>query len=423
MSFALGLSLRVPGLGLGRGNVSYQPYKQKVLDQFATNMIAYWPMDETTGAAAVDSSGNSRNAAYTGVTLANADFVSDGKAPYLDGATSYISFYSASLATAFNGAEGTLAGWFKIAAAEWVDNTNKQLFAIYINDNNRIIVYKGSSNTRIPANYVAGGVNKSVQWLPLLGPTSWFHYAMTWSKSGEIVKSYINGHCVAQATTLGDWAGSPGTNQTLIGAFNKTPTYPFLGYAAHSGLWSAALTGDQLKTMANLAVNRLAVTIIGDSIPADNAIPSWAHQLGTSNDGNSYTLFNLGVSGHSIMANMDADVVLAAIQDADIIILTLGTNDNNAGDMTALQAEVEENIIELKASNTNATIYYMNVLPRSTDKALIRGAIAAACTAQSITCWDTTGWIDPTIGVDTSDGLHPNAAGHAKILAQVQARL
>ena len=48
--------------------------------------------------------------------------------------------------------------------------------------------------------------------------------------------------------------------------------------------------------------------------------------------------------------------------------------------------------------------------------------VAAACTAQGVTCWDTytSTWID---AADTIDGLHPNDADHAKILTQVLALL
>jgi lysophospholipase L1-like esterase len=139
---------------------------------------------------------------------------------------------------------------------------------------------------------------------------------------------------------------------------------------------------------------------------------------------------NNAVGGHTIIANMDAQVAATADDAADIIIIGLGTNDNNAGDMGALQAECEENIAELKASNADATIYWMNVLPRWTDvgggtpvdKSNIRTAIAAACTAQSVTCWDT--FTDPWITAgQTSDGVHPTAAGHAAILARVLALL
>ena len=120
----------------------------------------------------------------------------------------------------------------------------------------------------------------------------------------------------------------------------------------------------------------------------------------------------------------------SASDDASIIIIHMGTNDDNAGDMTALQAMVETNLASLKVTNPDATIYYMNVLPRWTDtgggteqdKSNIRAAIAAACAAQSITCWDTR--TDPWItAADTTDGLHPNAAGNVKIADRVYALL
>lgn len=130
------------------------------------------------------------------------------------------------------------------------------------------------------------------------------------------------------------------------------------------------------------------------------------------------------------MNDLDTQAAAAAGDNATKIIIALGTNDNNAGDMEALQAKVESNIIALKASNPNATIYYMNVLPRWTDntgatpvdKSNIRTAIAAACTAQGVTCWDTlsTPWIT---AAQTSDGLHPIAAGSQAIATQILARL
>jgi len=174
------------------------------------------------------------------------------------------------------------------------------------------------------------------------------------------------------------------------------------------------------------------LTIIGDSI--SNEATEWPYYLQDL-----YPILyidNYAEGGATIItdgdadADMDAQVVSAASDNADIIIIALGTNDDNAGNMATLQAEFEENIAELKTSNTNATIYVMNLLKRwvnntdgaEVDKSNIRTAIAAACTAQAVTCWDTytTSWIAQS---ETTDGLHPDATGHAKIAAAVLARL
>lgn len=128
------------------------------------------------------------------------------------------------------------------------------------------------------------------------------------------------------------------------------------------------------------------------------------------------------------MANMDAQTVQAVGDTPNTVIIELGRNDDLMGDMAALQAEVEENLIELKAGAPLRQIYFMNVLPTWTaggvpiDFTVIRNAISAACVAQSVTCWDTytVPWID---FADTTDGTHPTAAGHAKIATQVLARL
>jgi lysophospholipase L1-like esterase len=125
---------------------------------------------------------------------------------------------------------------------------------------------------------------------------------------------------------------------------------------------------------------------------------------------------------------MDAQTLASANDDADIIVIALGSNDNNDGNMETLQAEYEENIEELRTLNSRATIYAMNVLPRWTDssgevevdKSNIRTAIAAACAAQGVTCWNAYTWI--TAG-QTSDGVHPTAEGSAAIAAQVLVRL
>lgn len=206
-----------------------------------------------------------------------------------------------------------------------------------------------------------------------------------------------------------------GTDQTISGL--NTPSV--CTFDASTGL-------DLCSRFTYFLNNSLPnISIIGDSI--EDGAGTWVYYPITSYWAN---IKDHAVSGQSIISNMDAQVVAAASDNASIIILALGTNDNNAGDMAALQAEVEENIIELKGTNPGARIYYFNVLPKwtdalggtSVDKSNIRTAIAAACTAQSITCWDTytTPWIT---AADTSDGTHPNASGKAKIVAQVLARL
>lgn len=198
-------------------------------------------------------------------------------------------------------------------------------------------------------------------------------------------------------------------------------------------LWS--LGYGEVGVLRIAGVSQRIMTFIGDSITIGtptNPVPSrgYAYTLCYEYNGGRTTMLNHAASGNTIISNMDAQVAAAAGDYADVVIMALGTNDDNAGDMAALRAEVEENIAEIKASNGGANIYYMNVLPRWTNsgggtvvaKNNIRTAISAACTAQSIICWDTftTPWIT---AADTRDGTHPNDFGIAKISAEIISRL
>jgi lysophospholipase L1-like esterase len=118
---------------------------------------------------------------------------------------------------------------------------------------------------------------------------------------------------------------------------------------------------------------------------------------------------------------MDEQTVEAASDNADIIIILLGTN----GDTYDVQAEYTENLQELQTSNPNAVIYGVGIIPRDdggdNGRSIKNPRIAAACAAAGVTYWDTDGWIVPA--TDTTDGLHPTEAGQIKIANEMLARL
>ncbi len=171
--------------------------------------------------------------------------------------------------------------------------------------------------------------------------------------------------------------------------------------------------------------------VLGDSISA--ATGSWAYSV-CSDYNWTADLTNLAVSGAHIMndyaENLTNQVAAAANVDATKIFIALGTNDNNAGDMSAMQTLLETQLAVLKADHPNAEIYYLNVLPRWTstsgetpvDKSHIRATILAACSNVGIPVWDTfeMPWLMPG---QSTDGLHPNTAGHVTIALEVLTRL
>jgi lysophospholipase L1-like esterase len=282
------------------------------------------------------------------------------------------------------------------------------------------------SNAAIDFQYFAGGVQKTLRYTVSTTTAQWLCLILSWSKSGDAMKVYVNGtKALATGTGLGTFAGLLHATYTRIGSLDTASGF-MKGNLAHCILGNRPITdAEALIISRNFGTSK--ISILGDSI--SSADGSYAYYAVAGYPTIS-TIINHAVGGHTIIDNMDAQTLAAANDGAYKIIIQLGTNDNNAGDMTALQAKAEAKIVELKASNPAATIYWMNVLPRWTntgggtvvDKSNIRTAIAAACTAQSVTCWDTfsTPWIT---AAQTADGLHPNTAGHVAIAAQVLARL
>jgi lysophospholipase L1-like esterase len=223
---------------------------------------------------------------------------------------------------------------------------------------------------------------------------------------------------------------------SMYAHINGTTLYLYYGSTLLDTVtFDASITNNKYNGLFSLAPNPVfyslsviehktyKLSFIGDSITAD-VTTGWQNWLVNMYPGLN-TITNHAVGGSVIIhdgvhTDIDDQITATASDDADIIIIELGTNDNEGGNMTTLQLKVESSIVDLKASNARAQIFYMNVLPRWTnsggetvvDKHLTRAAIATACAAQGITCWDTSSWIT---SIDTSDGLHPTAAGYIKV--------
>jgi len=115
--------------------------------------------------------------------------------------------------------EGTVEFWFKANSDFWEDGSDDFLFVVYVDANNRIRIFNRDAND-LRFQYGAGGVDKSVTrdesdaW-----GTEWHHLAMTWSKTADEFKAYIDGvQTIPTRNGLGVWAGTPtgifiGSNQ------------------------------------------------------------------------------------------------------------------------------------------------------------------------------------------------------------------
>lgn len=398
-------------------------YYQRAKNLFGANLIGHWQFRETSGTAAKEANGGT-SGAYGGANqpaLAAAQAPTGHPCPVYS-APGYITLPLSTI----QGVEGGFSFFINPAAAAWTDAASHKVFSWLADANNVILVNLSNSSLAFSTKF--GGVTKSVT-PQLFTRSSWINVLVTWSKSKDRIDGYYNAGPILAGTGIGNWAGTVATTY-----FNYAAPYNLNGGYSDFIALNRYIEYSEVKQLCDWGSGIERLAILGDSISGGAASNNWTTQVAAGYTGSSLGLCHHGASGAKVMPNagndMDTQTTAAVNDDARKIIIELGTNDDDAGDMAALQAEYAENLAELKGSNPRATIYAVNVLPRWTDntgatavdKSHIRAAIAAACTAQGVTCWDTftTPWI--TAG-DTSDGLHPVASGHTKIANEILARL
>ena len=153
----------------------------------------------------------------------------------------------------FLGDEGTLLAWAKVSGVGvWTDGTQNNIAAFVVDGSNYLAIYKSTGNNAVTYAYNAGGT-----WDPgakgSLTTTDWMCFAMSWSNSGDAMKSYYAGtQSGATATSLGTWLGDLGSGSTIIGAANDTPTSPWSGPIGPVALWNKALTADQIAYLSKV---------------------------------------------------------------------------------------------------------------------------------------------------------------------------
>lgn len=400
---------------LSRKRLSYRESIQKLL---GAALVGYWPLNEASGTVAYDISGHGYNGAYNGDITLGQPGIGDGHTCALFGGTNgYVQLAANLPFAAFPTTEGTLMCWAKIAQPEWIDGTYHWLVFFKTNTGKLYDISKYNSYT---VRFASANQNEVVSNCYNL---DWMHLAVTWSDAGSAVKYYLNG-------VLYKIEGAPGGSgaaflHAKIGMHETS--YYWKGHAAHIVLLNRPAAGTEIL-FASRSHSYKTITFIGDSITyADSAYDEMVTDLYNKGD---VTQKAHAQSGGRIMVEMAAHVAAAATDNADIIIIEMGVNDDNAGNMAALQAQVEAHLATLKGTNPRATIYWM-FLPayngsaegsELSDKANIRTAVAAGCSAQGATYWDTltTPWILPT---DTSDGWHPTVSGHRKVAGEILARM
>lgn len=227
-------------------------YHQRVL---ATDPIAYWMLDEKSGTVAYDLvSGRvagAQNGTHSGVTLGQ-DGIGDGRtSPFYDGANDHTNIYSAALAAAFSGSEGSMMTWARVSGAGvWTDGAVRLVIQIGdVGGTNSVRLGKAAANNTLYGQYVANSVveTRFITSTSLL----WHNLAITWSASADEVKVYLAGvQQGATLTLLGAWGGVLSAVRTNVGADGNFPSAVWDGTIAHCAVWDKVLSADQLADLA-----------------------------------------------------------------------------------------------------------------------------------------------------------------------------
>jgi hypothetical protein len=122
---------------------------------------------------------------------------------------------------------------------------------LFADASNRIALLKSTVDRAFNLYYIAGGDVTSVDFST--SSYDWTNVILTWSKSANALIGYING--VKQGATitgLGTWAGSLDAAQTVIGAYNTTPTNLWSGNIAHVALGNTVLSQTDVTRLGTL---------------------------------------------------------------------------------------------------------------------------------------------------------------------------
>ncbi|HAM41544.1 MAG TPA: hypothetical protein DCP69_09465 [Candidatus Omnitrophica bacterium] len=226
-------------------------YARKVRAIFGSSLISYLTMGEGNGVVSFDRSGHGRHGAYIGVTLGQPGMGDGRTCPLFDGVNDYVNWYSAGLAAAFNGAEGTLGPvWIKVAnAGVWTDGLRHDVVTLGVDGSNYVSLYKDANNSMY-AVYAAGGVFKERNF-GVGTPITFQCVTLTWHKADDVAIAYLNGAQVgATLTGLGTWSGALVSSRVVIGALNTTPQVPWFGNIQYVPLGNRALTPAEVAALA-----------------------------------------------------------------------------------------------------------------------------------------------------------------------------
>jgi len=217
-----------------------KPFYRNILE---LNPLAYFPLWDASGTVAQDMSGNGYNGTYsaTGITLAQPG-IGDGKtsAAFSSGS---LNIYNVGWRGAFAASQaGSILISLKVSASSvWTDGAIREGVFVKADANNFIGIYRTATNGQMKIEYKAGGTSDTIT-VNGLSSVDWITWLLTWNLAANEVWLYQMGAALAPTTCQGTFVGNLINTNTMIGANNATPVYPWSGNIAHVAFWDRTLT-------------------------------------------------------------------------------------------------------------------------------------------------------------------------------------
>lgn len=233
--------MRAPLLSGSHRRRTGRDYTQKIL---ALNPVAYWPLNERKGTAAISLVAAAQNGTYSNVLVGAATFLDGSPVPFFNGTDAICAIGSAAFNTAFRTLDtvGSFVQWIKVVnAAFWTEGAVRRSMLVRggtdIIDVAKSAVNNSYSTSRLADSNIINPITT----------VDWFMLGAAWN--GASIQYNLNGIQVAEDATPGVWATDLSAALTNIGGQSAGVTL-FNGYIAHTAFFPTKLTEKQYSKLS-----------------------------------------------------------------------------------------------------------------------------------------------------------------------------
>ena len=227
-----------------------QAYLAKILATQPDQLVACWPLNETSGTIIDDASGHGCDGTYHSVTLADSTFLDGTPVPYFDHINDYGDIYSASLVSRFNGNSLTALAWINMPSAQ-LHGTGVTYNVVWVNttsNSDLLRIVKTSVADLFQVRYIGSGTTKNINFT-MSSADTWVSLMITIA-SGTM-EVFVNNVSAGTVTGLGTWGGAPVS--AFIGGESSVPANPWAGYQSAVALWSTPLNSSERANLQAVA--------------------------------------------------------------------------------------------------------------------------------------------------------------------------